>query len=752
MTRLFSLAMLTLAAVCMGMVTSAPAQTLDAVSPQTYEPPAHVAFVDGVAMLERDGALDSEPRNMPLVAGDRLRTQNGRVEVLFADGATLHLDANTLVDFQSDELLRLLEGRIRLSIPGPDRGDVFYRVDAAAGWAQITAPGEYRLSLSGDSRAPELELAVIRGQAELATEGGQTPLRAGERAFARVGAAPSYAYVFNSAAWDAFDQWSHARRSQSATVSVQHLPSEVRRYAPAFDQYGTWGHHATYGHVWYPTVAVDWRPYHYGRWVTLPVYGWTWIGRDPWAWPTHHYGRWGVSGGVWYWIPGRTWAPAWVAWAYAPGYVSWSPLGWDNRPLIQINIFSSRTRWHPWTVVPYRYFGVGPVHVRAVHIWNLDAGVRRSFAYRHTAPAYTARPRASAPIRTAGTRVGTAVPRGSVTGTSPSYTNRGPGNTRTQEITGPNGRVAPGSRTAPGSRVAPERMQPSVPATRAAERPTAVPRGGVQAGSDRAVRPQGDRGPQAGTRAAPPSGAAPTARTDVGPGSRPAPRAEPTAPATRAPIRRDAAPAGQPVPRAEPRGGERTPARVEPRGGEQPAAPPATRAVPRGGERTPARVEPRGGEQPAASAGTRAVPRTGAPQTAPPSGERAAPRAVPRGGERTPARVEPRGGERPALAPAPAGTARPQAAPSRAPSRSIGAPDRRAPQAPAASPAPRAVPRSGPPSGQRAAPAPSRQSAPPPAAAPSSGGGESNRGSATPGSRPRGGEPSRGGATRRGGE
>jgi hypothetical protein len=732
------------------------AQTLDAVSPQTYEPPAHVSFVDGVATLERDGALDSEPRNMPLVAGDRLRTSNGRVEVLFADGATLHLDANTVVDFQSDELLRLLEGRIRLSIPGPDRGDVFYRVDAVAGWAQITAPGEYRLALTGDSRNPELELAVIRGQAELATEGGQTPLRAGERAFARVGAAPSYAYVFNSASSDAFDRWADARRLQRATISVQHLPSEVRRYAPAFDEYGSWRHHATYGYVWYPAVAVDWRPYHYGRWVTMPVYGWTWIGRDPWAWPTHHYGRWGHSAGVWFWIPGRSWAPAWVAWAYAPGYVSWSPLGWDNRPLISININLGR-RWHPWTVVPQRYFGVGHVHVRAVHYWNIDAGVRRSFAYRHTAPSYTARPRAAAPIRTAGTRIGTAVPRGSGTGTSPLYTNRGPDNTRTPAVTGRDGALPPGSRTAPGSRPAPERAQPSVPATRAAERPAAVPRGGASPSSDRVVRPQAERPTQPGTRAVP--------RTDPAtPATRAVPRTEPAAPATRATPRAEpAAPATRAVPRTDPA----APAtRATPR--TEPAAP-ATRAVPRGGEPPATR-----GTQRSDAAAPRAAPRAepSAPATrapsrqAPSAGSPAPPRAAPRGGGEpaTPAgtRAVPRGAPRGETAPASSAPARvvrpePQAsAPPNAPSRTTSAPERRAPQSPAATPPPRAVPRGGtaaparPSGGQRAAPAPSRQ-APPSSAAPAATGG-GRGGSATPGSRSRGGEPARGGASRRGGE
>ena len=96
---------------------------------------------------------------------------------------------------------------------------------------------------------------------------------------------------------------------------------------------------ASYGYVWYPTVSVGWRPYYHGRWATLRPYGWTWIGADPWAWPTHHYGRWGFSAGAWFWIPGRSWAPAWVSWAYAPGYVSWCPLGWNNRPIFSVNIY-----------------------------------------------------------------------------------------------------------------------------------------------------------------------------------------------------------------------------------------------------------------------------------------------------------------------------------------------------------------------------------------------------------------------------
>jgi len=369
------------------------------------DPPAHVSFVDGSAVLERDGQPDAAPANMPLLAGDRIRTQAGRVEILFADGSTLHLDANTTVDFQSDELVRLLDGRIRLAIPGPDRR-VSYRIDAPSASAVILQPGEYKLSVLHSTRDGEIELAVLRGAAELVNDDGRTPLRAGERAYARANAAPSYAYAFNSAAWDSFDRWSETRRDQRLGVSAQYLPDEVRPYAASFDQYGSWQYQPTYGYVWYPRVSIDWRPYYRGRWVTLRPYGWTWVGLDPFAWPTHHFGRWGFSAGAWFWIPARTWAPAWVSWAYAPGYVSWCPLGWNNRPVIQINVFNrGYDPWRAWTVIPRRHFGVDYVNVHYVAGDRFDARVWRTFEPRYRAPETSgyAVPRSSAPIRVAGT-------------------------------------------------------------------------------------------------------------------------------------------------------------------------------------------------------------------------------------------------------------------------------------------------------------------------------------------------------------
>jgi hypothetical protein len=380
--------------------------------------PAHVAHVEGTASLEREGRAENSPLNMPLLSGDRLRTADGRLEVLFADGTTLHLDNRSTIDVQSDELVRLTDGRLRLNIPGAlDRGRdrrltdgmVSYRIDSPAGSARITQPGEYRIAVLRRETEIQLEVAVVRGAAEVFTDQGTTSVRAGERAYASAGLAPSFAYAYNSATWDAFDRWSEARRDVRLGVSSQYLPSDMQAYAPVLD--GDWRYTQDYGYAWYPRVTAEWRPYYYGRWASYPRYGWTWVGAERFAWPTHHYGRWGLSAGVWFWIPSSHWAPAYVSWAYAPGYVSWCPLGFNNRPIVAIDLFAVGpdyySPWRAWTAVSYSHFGSRDYYVnqRAVNWDRMDRGGRPHFEPRTSAPGFSrdiAVPRNSTPIRWAG--------------------------------------------------------------------------------------------------------------------------------------------------------------------------------------------------------------------------------------------------------------------------------------------------------------------------------------------------------------
>jgi len=400
----------------------AAAQESVAVDMPDFAPPAHVSIVDGTATLAREGRSEPAVANMPLLEGDRLETARGRLEVFFPDGSVLHLDEYSTLDLLSGTLLRLLNGRaiVLAAGRGGSQLELDFQVDTPAGSVRLLMPGQYRISLFS---GPEVEVAVVRGEAALATSRASTQARSGERVYAREGEVPSSPMAFNSARWDGFEVWSdQQRRAEVGYESARYLPEEVDQYAYMFDRYGSWREREPYGRVWYPTVAVDWRPYYHGYWQPYDSWGWFWIGYDPWGWPTHHYGRWGFDGG-WYWIPHRRFGPSWVSWGISALHVSWCPLGWDNRPVFGLfadtHYVGGRAydSWRAWTVVPRHAFG-SAVRTSAVAIrgGSLDTAVRRSFIVQNTAPR-APQMAMSRPIGAAGGRPGgsdRAVPRASI--------------------------------------------------------------------------------------------------------------------------------------------------------------------------------------------------------------------------------------------------------------------------------------------------------------------------------------------------
>ena len=104
----------------------------------------------------------------------------------------------------------------------------------------------------------------------------------------------------------------------------------ARDYSYFYDQlspHGSWVQMDRHGYVWIPHVdRYAWRPYSNGRWAWTDN-GWLWVSRYRWGWIPFHYGRWGWDSYMgWYWVPGRTWAPAWVAWRTSNLYIGWAPL------------------------------------------------------------------------------------------------------------------------------------------------------------------------------------------------------------------------------------------------------------------------------------------------------------------------------------------------------------------------------------------------------------------------------------------
>ena len=70
----------------------------------------------------------------------------------------------------------------------------------------------------------------------------------------------------------------------------------------------------------------NWRPYtQQGHWLYTED-GWYWHSDYSWGETVFHLGRWLKDKGTWVWVPGNAWAPAWVCWREAEGYVGWAPV------------------------------------------------------------------------------------------------------------------------------------------------------------------------------------------------------------------------------------------------------------------------------------------------------------------------------------------------------------------------------------------------------------------------------------------
>ncbi|MGO8701945.1 MAG: DUF6600 domain-containing protein [Limisphaerales bacterium] len=94
--------------------------------------------------------------------------------------------------------------------------------------------------------------------------------------------------------------------------------------------YGAWVEVPDYGLSWQPaveTIDADWCPYlDRGQWIDSDS-GWYWLSDYTWGWAVFHYGRWIREPRFgWVWVPGKVWAPGWVAWRSTGDYYGWGPL------------------------------------------------------------------------------------------------------------------------------------------------------------------------------------------------------------------------------------------------------------------------------------------------------------------------------------------------------------------------------------------------------------------------------------------
>lgn len=163
-------------------------------------------------------------------------------------------------------------------------------------------------------------------------------------------------------------------------------PSALTDFRATLDPYGTWVDDETYGTAWVPSTSVvgsDFTPYQTaGHWAYDDDY--VWVSDYSWGWAPFHYGRWVYAPGFgWEWIPGRSYAGAWVSWRYGWddwAYVGWAPLAptwcWRRGIAVGIGVVP---------VAPYAFVATGDLFAPRIGA-RVVGGERVGLIAAHTRP------------------------------------------------------------------------------------------------------------------------------------------------------------------------------------------------------------------------------------------------------------------------------------------------------------------------------------------------------------------------------
>jgi hypothetical protein len=224
--------------------------------------------------------------------------------------------------------------------------------------------------------------------------GAPVTVSPGHEVFVDVGMLPSE-MVARAVPEDEFDQWArerHAHLSGATLPETSPVPATVIG-AHSLARYGEW---VTLDNrsYWRPTVVRDYVPYRYGHWSSTP-HGYLWVERYPFSYVTTHYGRWDYhSRHGWLWRYDRQWRPAYAVTLRVGDHMVWSPLGWDNRPVIVnprqvVNIGGVTFGTYATSYVPVRHLLDGYGYIQPyrrgalpassmtnIQVWNFNSGTQ----------------------------------------------------------------------------------------------------------------------------------------------------------------------------------------------------------------------------------------------------------------------------------------------------------------------------------------------------------------------------------------
>jgi hypothetical protein len=315
----------------------------------------HVALCDrhdgegpGAEIL-RDPAPEPATPNVPLVPGDRLVTPSGvRCEAEFDTGTVVQLDGESELRLETvlapslssaGKLtnLALETGRARVRYRSFDGNEVFQILTpqaavklARSAAVEVVVARDGATSISVERGAA----AVLFGPSDRKLQ--RRSLDAGERLTV---VAHREAPTGPDPVPDGLARWSEVRdrartpppqEGRPLPATLRGLPPAVQDFAERFSrEHGSWVWTTSKQHAWRPHLssAPGWRPYLQGRFSAAQGRAF-WVADEPWGWVPYHLGFWDLDDDAgWVWLPGSTFAPAWVSWSHCNDLHAWSAFG-----------------------------------------------------------------------------------------------------------------------------------------------------------------------------------------------------------------------------------------------------------------------------------------------------------------------------------------------------------------------------------------------------------------------------------------
>lgn len=285
-----------------------------------------LSYIQGGVEISHGGAQAFQKAmvNLPIAEGMTLKTtDDGRAEVEFEDGSTVHVVPDSEIAFPQLVLrdsgakassIKVAKGTAYINFLGTKNDE--FSLQFGAETIALTSAAHMRIDMG-----PENSIAVFKGLVNVQTPGGAVELKKNQT-LSFDASAETQPKLAKNISQEPFDEWDDQQNEYHTRFAMK----SSQTYSPYaygtsdLSYYGNFFNYPGYGMMWQPFfVGAGWDPFMDGAWAFYPGWGYGWVSAYPWGWTPYHQG-------AWVFLPGRGWAwqptGTWTSWYSQPNVLN----------------------------------------------------------------------------------------------------------------------------------------------------------------------------------------------------------------------------------------------------------------------------------------------------------------------------------------------------------------------------------------------------------------------------------------------